>query len=136
MSKVDMSRLLNSGASFEQMAREARIRITHDVRDGRLPLDTDINALESSEKLYEAYLANWKLGTTAGMYEAAVHALKEEPTPEDPLASVRALLKQMNVQVDEEATDLYKLLVPAMLTEAPLSWHRDLLHQVRMVYGV
>lgn len=136
MSKVDMARLLDSASEFTRTARESRSRIRQDVSDGRLPLDTDINALESSERLEARYLADWKLGTTAKMYEAAVDALKEEPTPEDPRASVRALLKQMSIQVDDEATDLYKLLAPAMLTNAPLSWHRDLLHQVRLVYGV
>ncbi len=136
MSKVDMARLLASAAEFTRSASEARNRIREDVQRGRLPLDTDVNALEASEQLEARYLADWKLGTTAGMYEAAVNALKEEPTPEDPLASVRALLKQMNVRYETDATDLYTLLAPAMLTIAPLSWHRDLLHQVRMVYGV
>lgn len=136
MSGIDMARLLDSAAEFTRTASEARSRIRLDVRAGRLPLDVDINALEASERLAARYLSDWRLGTTARMYEAAVQALREEPTPEDPLASVRALLKQMNVPYEVDAPDLYKLLVPAMLTDAPLSWHRDLLHQVRMVYGV
>jgi hypothetical protein len=136
MSKIDMARLLDSAAEFTRTAREARSRIQQDVRAGRLPLDTDINALESSQKLQEAYLADWMLGTTGEMYGNEVRAITAGCASGDPLASVRSLLKQMNVRVDKGATDLYTLLAPAMLTNAPLSWHRDLLHQVRLVYGV
>jgi len=136
MSKVDMVRLLASAAEFTRSASDARNRIRQDVRKGQIPLDIDINALEASEQLEARYLADWKLGTTAGMYEAVVDALKGEPTSEDPLASVRALLKQMNVPYEADATDLYKLLTRAMLTSAPLSWHLALLREVQMVYGV
>lgn len=138
MSSPKLSRLIDIANALTKLVERHTARISADIGNDDMPMDVDIQALESAERQFDAYMDLWRLGVVGAMYEKLIKTLEDHfrREPDADRGTVKYILKQMGVPVPPDTTDLNKILSVALTREAPLSWHREVIHQIEMAYGV
>lgn len=138
MSSSTLSRLIDNANAITKLVERHTARISADIGNDDMPMEVDIQALESAERQFDAYMDLWRLGVVGAMYGTLIKTLEDHfrRKPEVDRDTVKYILKQMGIPVPPDAADLTKTLSVALTREAPLSWHREVIHQIEMAYGV
>jgi len=138
MSSSKLARMVDNANAITKLVERHTARISADISNDDMPMEIDIQALESAERQFDAYMDLWRLGVVGAMYGTLIKKLEDHFRREPGVDrdTVKYILKEMGVPVPPDATDLPRILCPALTREAPLSWHREVIHQIEMAYGV